>query len=221
MITKKLTEIVNKTIKQSNEPRRTYLGASGIGRQCFRSIWYDYHGAEKGPIEGSRQRTLEIGHRLEGLVLDCLEASGLNITRPNVDVYDEELPKFRGHIDAILWDFPIDTTSIIEVKTAKDSSFRIFEKKGLRSWYPMYYSQVQAYMGMSSIQSAYIIAINKDTSELHDEYVLFDRVHYEALREKAKKIIESPSTTPDRISDSPLYFLCRICDFRNVCHDTR
>ena len=221
MSTGKLTSIIDGEIDLRVEPKRDYVGASGIGNPCERSIWYDYHVGNTAPIEPRRQRTLDIGKALEGLVLDALDAAGFVVYRPSKDnnfltCVDYQLPKFRGHADAAL--FMEDEDYLLEIKTAKDSSFKLFQKKGLRTWYPAYYSQVQAYMGMTGIHQAYVIAINKDTSELHDECVSFDEVHYESLRKKAKKIIELVEEPPEKISNSPLYFQCRICSHRKACH---
>lgn len=216
-----LSKIADSSIRLCSESRREYLGASGIGGICERNVWYGYHVGEKPPIEPKKQRTLDIGKQLEAIVLSALEASGLDIQRPSKDnafleFRDKELTQFQGHADGLL--FYLDKDYILEIKTAKDSSFRIFEKKGLRMWYPVYYAQVQAYMGMSGIHQAFVIAINKDTSELHDEMVRFDRKYYETLCARAKKIIESPEEPPPKISTSPIYFQCRLCDYRKVCH---
>jgi len=115
-----------------------------------------------------------------------------------------------------LRDFPYNA-AIIEVKTAKDSSFRVFQKAGLQKWYPVYYAQVQAYMGMSGVKEAYVLAINKDTSELHDEHVAFDENYYNELCMKASRIASS-ITAPDKINNSPFYFVCRGCQYKSICH---
>ena len=73
------------------------------------------------------------------------------------------------------------------------SKISLFKKNGIYRWSRIYFSQVQAYMGMSGRKRSFVIAINKDTSELHDEEVLFDEMHYSMLKEKAKKIFEYES----------------------------
>ena len=220
MITNYLSKIIdgNKTI--ALEKRRLYVGASSIGSLCARFIWYGYHTCTPRIIDSRRRRTLEIGNRLESILVEALIDAGIKLERPSKDnnfleFYEKRLTEFRGHADA-LW----RGVAIIEIKTAKDSSFKIFQKKGLRLWYPSYFAQVQSYMGMSGVHMAYVLAINKDTSELHDECIVFDERYYESLVEKAKAIIESPEKPPEKISRSPIYFMCRMCDYRNVCHGT-
>ena len=212
-----LSRLIENSSISTHEKPRNYIGASSIGSMCSRSVWYGFHKPVKLLIEPRRRRTFDVGKSLEGLVLDWLERSGLTISRSWVDLNDKNVFLFRGHVDGMILEND-EAIAIIEIKTAKDSSFRVFEKKGLRLWYPVYYAQVQSYMGMSGVHKAYVIAINKDTSELHDECVSFDEVYYESLVAKAKSIIESPEEPPQKISQSPLYFACRMCDYRGICH---
>jgi hypothetical protein len=123
---------------------------------------------------------------------------------------------FKGHIDA-MWMEQEVAHAIIEIKTAKDSSFNIFVKSGLKKWNPKYYAQIQAYMGMSGIHNAYILVLNKDTSDLMDEHVDFNPNFYQKLLEKAKMIYEA-EIEPPRINGSPLWFQCKMCKFNRVCH---
>ncbi len=212
----RITKIIENVFPPLDLPRE-YIGASSIGVSCERAIWYAYQGAERLPMEPKRRRTLDIGKTLEALIINSMLHAGLDIILPNKDnaflaVSDKKVFHFQGHMDAI-W----RNNGIIEIKTAKDSSFKIFVKHGLLKWYPVYYAQIQSYMGMSGIHSGYVLAINKDTSELHDEYVEFNSVYYERLVEKAAKII-AMDTEPGRVSNSPLYFQCRLCDYKVVCH---
>lgn len=220
-ITGTLTKLIdNYILNNPDQELRKYIGASSIGSPCERKIWYGYQGYPATPIEPKMQRTFDIGHSLEKLVLDYLEAAGCSMLRTPQHTYfkDDDIPQMQGHCDAIGFNTGgIDHTSIIEVKTARDSSFRVFAKSGLLKWYPVYYSQVQCYMGMSGYKDAFVIAINKDTSELHDEHVMFDPIHYDMLRDKALRLV-SAATAPEKINNSPLYFVCRNCQYKEICH---
>jgi hypothetical protein len=213
-----LTKLIDAAIlgEDAASPSRDYIGASSIGNPCARQTWYKFKNVAGEPIPRKLQRTFAIGKRLEGLVLDILVQSGLEIVRDWDEFCDREIPIFRGHIDAML----MKPRAIIEVKTARNSSFNIFVKDGLLKWSPTYYAQVQSYMGMSGIHEAYVIALNKDTSELHDEKVLFNAAFYDVLKNKARMISEA-EIPPAKISNSPLYFACRSCSFKGVCHSSR
>ncbi len=206
---------------QKPEPRRNYIGASSIGRSCNRAVWYEFQGASRPDIPPTLQRIFDTGKQLEGMLLGYMELAGLCITRAlpkNNMLYleDTDLPIFQGHCDAILH-LSEDESAIVEIKTANNSSFNQFVKHRLRKWSESYYSQVQAYMGMSSYTRAVILVINKDNAELHHEWVDFNQGHYNELRKKAL-MISQIQEAPDRINKSPLFYICNRCQYKSICH---
>lgn len=212
MTTGKLTKIIeSQCVKE--DVRRNYIGASLIGSECMRQIWYEFTGAPAEPISLKLKRTFEIGKRLEGMIVDLLREAGKEAYQ-GMSFQDNQLPYFQGTIDGF---FPL-SNAILEIKTAKDASFKLFVKSGLRKWNPRYYAQVQSYMGMSGIHKAFILVLNKDNSDLWDEEVTFDPDFYETLRHKARLIYEA-TTPPPRISSSPIWYQCKACRFRKVCHE--
>lgn len=210
------TLIDNYHSKVEDDSVRDYIGASSIGSDCLRQIWYEFNGFKGGDVDPKLRRTWHIGKTLEFVVLDWLRSCDLDASESWLDLRDSELPYFRGHVDSMLSkdDEPI---AILEIKTAKDSSFAQFVKAGLKKWMPKYYAQVQAYMGMSGIHTAHVLVLNKNNSELFDEEVSFDEAFYESLKEKAKMIYEA-KIEPPRINGSPIWFQCKMCKFREVCH---
>lgn len=216
-----LSSIIDDYITKNPDTEcRRYIGASSIGNPCERKLWYGYNGIGGAATEPQMQRTFDIGKRLEDLVLDYLEAAGLNIERRAHLLFFKhpDILQLQGHADAV-WNVPGEPfkRAIIEVKTARDSSFNVFVKKGLAEWYPVYYAQVQAYMGMSGIYEAHVIAINKDTSALHDECVRFDAAAYDALCQKARRIIDALEPPP-KINQNSSFFMCRNCQYVTTCH---
>lgn len=212
-----LTGLIESNLNVSRETQRDYIGASLIGSPCYRQIWYAFNGHEGLPTSPKLKRTFEIGNRLEGMVIRLLKDAGKEVIEPDemnhhLLQFDKDLSYFKGHADAIL----SDPEAILEVKTANDSSFNGFKNQGLQRWSPRYYSQIQSYMGMSGIEQGYLICLNKDTSELHDECVTFDVDYYERLKEKAR-IVHDAEVEPPRVNPSPFYFLCRMCQYRDEC----
>ena len=72
-------------------------------------------------------------------------------------------------------------------------------------------------MGMSGIHKGVLLAINKNTSEMHEEWIDFDYSWYQWLKTLAYTIKNSESAPP-KISESPSYFICKQCQFKRVCH---
>lgn len=211
-----LSKKIEKAQSRDDKKTRDYIGASGIGSECLRQIWYEFKGFEAESVPTKIRRTWAIGRHLEGLILDWLTEAGIEISRTWDGLQSEGMPFFKGHLDSV-WIKKGKAFAIIEIKTAKDASFNIFVKKGLRSWNPQYYAQVQSYMGMSNIHSAYILVLNKDSSDICDELVEFDDAFYQKLREKAA-MIAGANVAPPKINGSPLWFQCKMCKFNKVCH---
>jgi hypothetical protein len=205
MIINKLTKLIEKSQEHIEDELRNYIGASSIGSDCLRQIWYQFKGVEAESVPARFRRTWAIGKRLEGLVIEWLEDAGVTVSRSNKTYHAINVPIFQGHFDGI-----------IRIGK-KDASFKLFRKNGLKVWNPQYYAQVQSYMGMSGIFSTYILVLNKDNSDLYDELVLFDEMFYQALVAKAL-MISLAVIEPPRIHGSPLYFKCKMCKYNKVCH---
>ena len=216
MTRNKLTKLIEKSQETYPHESRDYIGASSIGSDCLRQIWYQYQGTESKDVPAKVRRTWAIGKVLEGLILDWLENAGLEIARTWFDLQSEGMPYFRGHVDSV-WIKKDEAHAVIEIKTAKNSSFQIFAKKGVKEWNPQYYAQIQSYMGMMRVNSAYILVLNKDNSDISDELVMFDQAFYDGLRKKAA-LIHSATSAPPRIHGSNLYFKCKMCSYNKVCH---
>ena len=192
---------------------RDYIGASSIGDDCWRKIWYELKGAKRDKPTNKIQRTWDLGKLVELFVIGLLKKSGVEFVDYQVEGTDKDLPYFKGHFDG----FMVTPYGLLEVKSAKDSSFRQFVKHGLKRWSPPYYAQIQAYMGMFGVDRGYIIVFNKDTSEFHDELVEFDPDVYDQLKTKARLIYEAP-IEPGRVNNNPMWFQCKMCSYRTICH---
>ncbi len=214
--------IISKSLSEKpQDVRRYYIGASSIGNSCSRSIWYGYVGAESISPSPSLRSTFDIGKRLEGLLLDYMEHAGINIIRASKDnddlfLSDEDVPIFQGHCDAIL-EMDDGENVILEIKTANTASFSRFKYKGLMQWNEVYYSQIQSYMGMRKLNRAVLLAIDKNTSELHHEWVDYDDIFYNELKMKALAI-STIGEPPMRINKNPIFYKCNICSYRKICH---
>jgi hypothetical protein len=206
-------------MEHTEEAPRYYIGASIIGSDCLRQIWYESTGQLSSGVPNRTRRTWKVGSILEHYVVGLLEEAGLKIERPNEQnnywsVCDKTHTYFQGHFDGVL----VEKKAILEIKTAKDSSFKIFIKSGCKKWNPKYYAQIQSYMGMSGMNLAYIVVFNKDTSEIFDECISFDPDFYQELKDKAK-MIYSAISPPPRINGSPIWYQCKTCKFNKVCHE--
>lgn len=214
-----LTKYIEKYQSTIEDDERDYIGASSIGSDCLRAIWYQFKGVKAQNVPPKFRRTWAIGKALEQVVYNWLCDIGMVIWRNYPELVHPTMPYFKGNVDGIWVKSERDHTpkAIIEIKTAKDASFKIFVKKGVKVWNPQYYAQVQAYMGLISINSTYILVLNKDNSDISDELVIFDAEFYKKLEQKAQ-MISTAVMPPPKINGSPLWWQCKCCKFNKVCH---
>src|ERR1700749_1900295 len=97
-----LTKKIEKYQENIQDAPRDYIGASSIGADCWRQIWYEFKGEKSNNITPQTRRTWDIGKNLEGLVIEWLSKSGLAITNYPWHLGSLEVTAFRGHIDALL-----------------------------------------------------------------------------------------------------------------------
>jgi len=64
---------------------RTHLGASLIGRDCKRYLWYVFRWCRRSDTDGRRQRLFNRGHREEARFIEWLEGIGFRIWFENRD----------------------------------------------------------------------------------------------------------------------------------------
>lgn len=215
-----LSRLIRDAISQrKKDAPRSYIGCSTIGRTCKRAIWYALHETPRESIPPEVEMIFDAGKILEGLILDYIELANIQVVRPslqnhNLYCFDESNAKFMGHLDGII--YINNSPCVLEIKTMKDSRFQAFKKKGLLEAHPEIHSQLQAYIGMKGYKSGVLLAMNKDTQELHHEWVEFDPHCYAELQAKAAMIKDSLEA-PQRISNSPLSHICARCEYKRTC----
>lgn len=106
---------------------------------------------------------------------------------------------------------------VLEIKTANSASYAQLLKHGPKAWRSQYFDQIQCYMGISGIPRSILLVINKDSSDVFEELIEFDLLHFELLQQKARRLIQA-TEPPNRISESPMYYVCKQCQFKKVCH---
>lgn len=207
------------------QDHRDHLGASLIGHECDRYLWMTFRWAAKPEFEGRILRLFNTGVREEDRIHKELRGIG-------VDLYVEENGKqitcrdetghFGGSVDGVGKGFPEapKAWAVLECKTHSAKSFADLQKKGVKESKPRHYAQMQVYMGLLKLERALYFAVNKDTDELHTEWVHFEESDFDALLARAKRTIEA-TEPPPKLSDDPAYWQCKGCDFYAQCHQQR
>lgn len=216
-----ITNKINNIELYEPNQKRNYIGASLIGDECWRKIWYELNLDFQEEHTPRKKRIFEMGHIIETYVKSLLIRAEYQLVLPslhptNLEYIDSDMSYFKGHFDGILVDLE-ENAYLLEIKSANDAQFNIFFKNGVKKWSPRYYGQLISSMGLGSLKGAFIIVFNKDNADIADEFLLPDDNKFQELRIKAKSIYESP-TEPPRINNSPIWYQCKACKFNKVCH---
>lgn len=202
---------------------RSHLGASLIGRECARELWYSFHWALKKEFSGRMIRLFNRGHLEEARFAALLWMIGCKVYQ-----HDEQKSQFRisgvdghygGGLDAVIENLPDipDEPVLGEFKTHNTKSFISVAEDGVRKAKFEHYVQMQQYMGYYGLRWAAYFAVNKNDDDLHVELVPFDPENRDQFYDRAQKIIAA-TEPPVRISQDPSWFKCRFCDMKPVCH---
>ncbi|MGE4486333.1 MAG: hypothetical protein AB7C95_00735 [Synergistaceae bacterium] len=214
--------IVHQPIFEKEDNHRTHLGASLIGRDCSRQLWYVFRWAKDITHDARILRLFARGHLEEERFVFFLRQAGITIWQ-----YDTNGRQFRmaacgghygGSMDGVGKGFPEkpDTPFLTEFKTHNDKSFALLEAKGVKESKPEHNIQMQQYMGAYGLTHAAYFAVNKNTDAWHAEMVDFNEAEYKLYLARAEHIIFSPFPPP-REYGMRSHFKCKWCDYNSLC----
>lgn len=221
---KDLMPLAGDAYATKNEEFRTHLGASLIGRDCDRELWYSFRWATSKTFDGRMLRLFNRGHLEEPRMVALLQMIGCEVWQVDQNGKQFRISGHRGHfggsLDAVARGIPDlpDESCLVEFKTHGEKSFIKLTTEGVVKSKWEHFVQQQIYMGKNSLKWSLYMAVSKNTDELHAELVQFDSVIYAKYLERAGRIIDS-TVSPKRINESPSWYKCKFCDHMGVCHD--
>lgn len=218
------------------DPHRWHLGASLIGHECSRYLWFLFRwcgrqvGSGRNDTErhenlGRMQRLFNRGHREEDRYTEFLKGIGCQVW-----THDEQGNQFRmsavnghygGSIDGVVR-FParygVADPVLVEFKTNNTGhGWNELLEKGLAVSKPQHFIQASSYGFQYKLQHGCYFNTNKNDDDLHVELVRLNWDMAQQFIAKAERIILSPDPPP-RIAEQPTYFKCKMCDMAGVCH---
>ena len=206
-----------------DEGFRTHLGASLIGRECGRELWYGFHWSSKSIHEGRMLRLFNRGHMEEGRFIALLLTIGCEVYQQDANGKQFRISEFGGHFggsgDGVaigIPDFAPGVASLLEFKTHNDKSFAKLVKEGVRAAKFEHWVQMQVYMRKMGLTHAVYFAINKNDDHIHAEIVYLDSATADRFIERAGTIIRLHQA-PAMINKSPGWYGCNFCDFKPIC----
>lgn len=222
---------------------REHLGASKLGHECGRALWYDFRWSLNKVISARMRRLFMRGHIEEVVVISDLIEAGCKIKFAHIDGAVREIFKIAfgldfpeskqkhgtfafgfggGSCDGVITNLPGDpnTKHLLEVKTSNTGKFIKMKAEGVKKANQVHYSQMQIYMKLFKLNKALYIMSCKETDERYYEIIEYDAKLAKKLLKKAETIILSPAPPP-KINNDPGFYLCRWCDSRMICHSKK
>lgn len=208
----------------SKELSRTYLGASVIGKDCERALWYSFRWCGSEKFSGRMYRLFQTGHLAEHRFTADLRSIGATVH----EIDQQTGKQFRfvghgghaaGHADGMATGIPGGGRKwhIVEYKTHSEKSFEKLKQAGVKKAKPEHYAQMTWYMGKAQLDRALYLACNKNNDELHSERIEFDPAEFARIEARFDRIIFAQEP-PAKLSDDPKFYKCGWCAHANVCH---
>jgi len=219
--------------KNAAQPGRTYLGASRLGEECHRKLYFEYTNAPKDKgFSGQTLRMFDMGHDGETRVAEYFRTAGFDLRTENKDgkqfgFYIAKDPatgqaRIAGHADGIFAGGPpvLLYPCLWENKALGAKSWSDVKENGVKKSKPVYYSQMQMYMYQFAIHEnpSVFTAINRDTGELFIELVPFDAAEVQKCINKGVNVVTARHENEvPRIASTETDWRCKWCDFKGHC----
>ena len=210
---------------QEEDDFRSHLGASLIGGECDRALWYGFRWFKKPSFSGRILRLFNRGHMEEARFIALLLASGIKVFQQDGEGKQFRISSLGGHFggsgDGVavgIPDIPEDAACLLEFKTHSDSSFKKLQKEGVQRAKPEHYVQMQMYMDDMKLDYGLYLAVNKNDNSIHAEIIGRERHTAPVYKGRAARIIFA-TKAPERINENPSWFTCKYCDFSKICHE--
>ena len=226
---------------EKEDGHRSHMGASMLGDECPRKVWYNFRWATKPKFSGRTLRLFNRGHLEEGRIIAMLLMIGAEVWQQDENGNQFRISWAEGHCggsgDGVargIPDLAADVAFINEYKTHGEKSFielagklpewRLyvegkgnFTGKGVREAKPEHYTQMQLYMRKMGLAVALYVAVCKNTDDLYMEIIYLNPEYADQYLQRGDDLVWR-ETAPKKINTSAGFFKCRFCDDRPVCH---
>jgi hypothetical protein len=207
---------------------RNHLGASELGEECWRKLWYGFRWVKLQWHDGRMMRLFNVGHSAEPRFVSYLRGIGFEVKEFDTDGKQFKISGAMGHYGGSLdglckapsrYQLSEDIVFLNEFKTnGTGKGFDEVEDKGVAKAKPKHYSQMSQYGYKYGIKYALYMIENKNDSNITIKIVELDWNLGAQLEKKAEQIIFAKEPPP-RISENKSFFNCKYCHLSGICHD--
>lgn len=205
-------------------PFRSHMGASLIGNECGRAVWYGFRWSMRPVFEGRLIRLFNRGHLEEGRFIAQLLSIGVEVFQQDENGKQFRISHAGGHFggsgDGIaigLPDLAPGQACLLEFKTHNDKSFKKLVEVGVKEAKWEHYVQMNVYMRKMGLPIALYGAVNKNDDSEHWELVPLNPEIADAFLDRGERLVQRQDA-PKKLNASPGFFKCKFCNFRPICH---
>ena len=202
------------SLKLGDNTPSNYLGASSLGDECSRKLWYTYHHPCNTGFSSRTKRIFEFGNKIEDIIIDIIGNSNIKLLAQQSSFMD-------GPIGGLCYGIinGLDCSSkdhLLEIKSMNDNSFKKISSEGLEKYSLGYFVQVQVYMHYLKLEKCLFISMNKNDCELYLERLDYNKEVAIEYIERGK-LICSLSHAPDRAYKYSNFYKCKMCNYNEKC----
>lgn len=220
-----MLDAVNAAIETDDkEGYRSHLGASVIGNECLRYLYYHFRWMHKEKYSGRMIRLFHVGHGLESRVRYYLKKIGFEFV--DGDSGQVRFSDLHGHFGGsadgvfIAPSWGITEPTLLECKTSGTGSpFNDLGKKGMQLTKEQHFIQNSVYGKGFQLKNVLYVCENKNDSEWYFELLPLDLKVAEDAYKKAQFVIFEAKEPPKKISQKRNFFICNMCKMQGICHD--
>lgn len=221
-----LRDIDNAAIELAGSEHRAHLGASLIGEQCLRKLWFGFRWIYRKQHNGRQERLFNRGHLEEARFTKWLRHAGHTVN--DIDPVtgkqwrvDGVGGHFGGSQDGEIILAPrygYSKPLLLEYKTnGTGAGFTKVRDSGVEIAKPIHMDQMNVYGTIKKYEFALYCIVNKNDDDIITQIVKLDWDRGNRLEEKAKVIILSQEAPP-RGYANPSAQGCQWCDYKEVCY---
>lgn len=206
-----LKELIDQFYLEKQKDRdqtRFYITDAG---KCQRAVFFKFKKAPRRDIDPNILRMFDHGDYIHQLIMKALlGARDIHVVSSEINIPPQEI--ISGRADAVLSDGK--ELYVLDIKSMNSMIFRNLEGPKEDN-----ISQIQLYLHYFQIKKGILLYVNKDTQELKEFSVDYDKDLAGRLicdLESLKTKIDS-DTVPGRMSNYPTNWQCRYCQFSNIC----
>lgn len=206
---------------------RDHLGASELGEECWRKLWYGFRWCKQEKFSGRMLRLFNVGHSAEPRFITYLRGIGFEVKEFNEDGKQFRITGAKGHYGGSLdgmckapkrYQLSEDIVLLNEYKTNNTGSgYAKIATDGIQKAKPKHFAQMSQYGLKYELKYGLYMIENKNDSDITFKIVELDWNLGAQMESKAEEIIFAKEP-PNRISDNPAFFNCKFCDKAAICH---